>query len=88
MCFSLAWFQQLFIFAIVVGAIITILYIVATYVLSKLPAEIAEGVGVLARVIKIVMWALFAIFVVYVVFALISCLLSYSGGMPLLPRGR
>jgi len=82
MCFSLAWLQQLFIWMIIVGAVIAILYILATYVMSKLPPPFAEAAGVISSVLRIVMWAIVAIFVIYVCFSLVSCLLSYAGGMP------
>lgn len=87
-CFSMAWFQQLFILFIIVAAIVAIFNILVPYVLSKLQpsTEVSEGIGIITRVIRIVVWAIIAIFVIYVCFALIQCLLSYSGGMPLLPR--
>lgn len=83
MCFTLAWLQQLFIWAIVIGAIIAIIRILLPMVFAQF-----GGGGALGQIINIVLWAFVAIVVVYIAFALISCLLSMSGGMPLFPRGR
>lgn len=87
-CFSLWWFAQILIFAVVVAAIVAILKILVPYVISKLNVgpEASEGIAVVTAVFRVAIWAVIIIFVIYVCFALISCLLSYSGGMPLLPR--
>jgi len=88
MCFSLEWFKQLLILLVIVCAIIGILKILLPYVLSKLGAEASEGVNIILAVVRIIIWAIIVLFVIYVCFALIQCLMSYGGGMPLFPRGR
>lgn len=88
MCFSMAWFEQLLILLVIVCAVIGILKILLPYVLKQLGAEASEGVGVIMAVVRIVIWAIIVIFVIYICFALIQCLIGYSGGMPLFPRGR
>lgn len=88
MCFSLAWFEQLLIFLVIVIAIVGILKLLVPYVLKQLGAEASEGVAVGVGAIRIIVWAVIVIFVIYFCFALISCLWSYGGGMPLFPRGR
>lgn len=85
MCFSLAWFEQLLVWLVIVCAVIAILKILPPYVLSQL-GDLDGGVSVVMAVIRIVVWAIVAIFVIYICFALISCLMSYGGGMPLFPR--
>lgn len=88
MCFSLAWFRDLLVLLVIVAAIYGILKIIIPYALSKMGAVIGEGASVLVACFKIALWAIIAIFVIYIAFALISCLWSYSGGFPLMPRGR
>ena len=84
MCFSMAWLEQLFIYVIVVGAIIAIIRLLLPIVFAKL-----GGPGnVIGQVINIILWAIIAIFVVYICFALISCLLGGGGGLSLLPPHR
>lgn len=82
-CFSLQWLEQLFVWAIVIGAVIAIIRILLPYVFAQF-----GGGGPLQAIINIVLWAFVAIVVVYIAFALISCLLSMGGGMPLFPHGR
>lgn len=88
MCFSMAWLQQLFILLVIVVAIVAIFKILIPYVLSKLGTTLGEGANVVMAVLRIVVWAIVVIFVIYICFALISCLLNFSGGLPLFPRGR
>lgn len=83
MCFSMAWLQQLFIWAIVIGAVIAIIKVLVPLVFQHFPAG-----APLAQIINIILWAFVACVIVYIAFALISCLLSMGGGMPLFPRGR
>ncbi len=87
MCFSLAWFQQLLVFLVIVCAVVAILKIIVPYALSKVEATLGDGANVVLAVLRIVVWAIVVIFVIYICFVLISCLLSYGGGMPLLPGG-
>lgn len=81
MCFSLQWLQQIFIWAIVIGAVIAIIRLLLPMVFAQF-----GGGGTLAQIINIVLWAFVAIVIVYIAFALIACLLSTGGGMPLFPR--
>lgn len=85
-CFSLAWFEQLLIWVVIICAVIAILRLLVPWVLSMAGAEIGAGVNMVMAVIRIVIWAIVVIFVIYICFALISCLLSYGGGLPLLPH--
>lgn len=86
MCFSLAWFEQLLIWLVIVCAVIGILKLLIPFVLKHLGVEAGEGAAVVFAVIRIVIWAIIAIFVIYICFALISCLMSYGGGLPLFPH--
>jgi hypothetical protein len=88
MCFSLGWWQQLAVMIVVIIAIVAIWNIIVPYLLSKIGGAIGEGMNVIMAVLRVVIWAIVAIFVIYICFALISCLLGYAGGFPLLPRGR
>ena len=89
MCFSLEWWRDLFILFVIVVAVVAILQVVVPWILSKLQTSgiIAEGIGIITQVMKIVIWAIVIIFVIYVVFALIACLMG-SGGLSLFPRVR
>lgn len=82
MCFSLAWVEQLFIWLVIVGAIIALLKLLLPLVLGAL----GQAGGVIMSAIDIIVWAIVAIAVIYFVFALISCLLGTGGGLPLLPH--
>ena len=85
MCFSMQWLEQLFIYVIVVGAIIAIIRLLLPMVF----AQIGGPANVIGQVINIILWAIIAIFVVYICFALISCLLGAGGGgLSLLPPHR
>lgn len=80
-CFGLQWLEQLFIYIIVVCAIIAIIKLLLPLVFAQL-----GGPGsVLVQIINIVLWAVIACFVVYIAFALISCLLG-GGGLSLIPH--
>lgn len=81
MCFSLGWLEQVFIWLIVVGAIVALIKLCLPWVLTNIGAP---G-GTIIAAIKIVLWAIVAIFVVYFIFDLVSCLLG--GGLHL-PRIR
>jgi hypothetical protein len=83
MCFSMQWLLQILIFAVIIGAVIAILKIVVPYALSMIGAEISGGIGVIMSVFRIVLWAVVVIFVLVICFQLISCLLSYGGGVHL-----
>lgn len=85
-CFSLAWFQQLLIWLVIVCAVVAILKLLVPWVIAQMGAEIGAGASLVLAVLRIVVWAIITIFVIYVCFALISCLMSYGGGLPLLPH--
>jgi hypothetical protein len=70
MCFSLGWIEQLFVWFIVICAVVAILKILLPFVAGQLGA----AGGVIIQVINIVLWAIIAICVVYFCFAVISCL--------------
>lgn len=81
MCFSMAWLEQLFIYVIVVGAVIAIIRLLLPMVFAQM-----GGPGtIIGQVINIILWAIIACFVVYICFALMSCLLG-GGGFSLLPH--
>lgn len=82
MCFSMQWIMQLLIWAVIVIAIICILKLLIPYILSAL----GGGGGIIMAIINILLWAIIAIFVIYFAFAVISCLMSMGGGMPLMPH--
>jgi hypothetical protein len=82
-CFSLAWIQQVLIYAVIVCAVIALLKLVIPFIL----AQLGSGGGIISQAINILFWAIICIFVIYVVFAIIGCLLSMSGGgLSLMPH--
>jgi hypothetical protein len=81
-CFSLAWIEQLLIWAVIVIAIVAILRLLIPFIL----AQLGGGGGIIMSVINILMWAIICIFVIYFCFAIISCLMTMGGGMPLMPH--
>lgn len=85
-CFSLAWFEQLLIWLVIICAVIAILKLLVPYVLSQIGVEMSGGASVVMRAISIAIWAVVVIFVIVICFSLVLCLLGYSGGLPLLPR--
>ena len=86
MCFQLEWFKDLLIWLVIVVAVVAILQIIVPWVLSKMQASgiIAEGIGIISQIVRIVIWAVVIIFVIYIAFALIACLTG--GGFSLFPR--
>jgi hypothetical protein len=82
MCFSLAWIMQLCIWAVIIVALIAILRLFVPWIL----AQLGSGGVMIGQIINIIIWAFICIIVIYIVFALISCLLSMGGGLPLLPH--
>ena len=80
-CFSIAFFIQLAIWLVVVGAIFAIIQIVVPAVLANF-----GGPGtMLARVINIVLWAILMIVVLLLIGDLVECLIGSGGGLHL-PR--
>lgn len=80
-CFSLAWLEQILIWAVIVAAVFAILKLIVPYILGML----GVAGGIIAQAINIVLWAVIAIFVIYIVFGLLSCLLG-GGFLPPLPH--
>lgn len=81
MCFSIAWLEQLFIYCIVIGAVIAIIRVLLPLVFAQFP-----GAGALAQIINIVLWAFVLCVVVWIAFGLISCLLGFGGNLSLIPH--
>ena len=79
-CFSFGWLEQLLVWLVIVFAIIAILRLVVPWVAAQI------GIPLVAQVLNIILWAIIVILVIYICFALLSCLLSMGGGMPLLPH--
>ena len=83
MCFDWTWFEHLFIWAIIVGAIFAVLKVLLPMVFAQLGTPGAA----LVQIINILMWAVIACFVVYIAFEIIECLAG-SGGLSLGPTRR
>jgi hypothetical protein len=82
-CFSIEWLEQLFIYIIIVGAIIAIIRLLVPMVFAQW-----GGPGnVVAQVVNIILWAVIACFVVWICFALFGGLIGH-GGFSLLPPHR
>lgn len=81
MCFSLGWFEQLLIWAIVIAAAFAIVKLV----LPKVLAPLGEPATTIVAILNIVLWAAVAIVIVVVAFELLACLLG-GGLIPRLPR--
>lgn len=91
-CFSLAWLQAILIWFVVIVAVLALLKLIVSTVtgaplwplVAWPPSAPAAGgfVGVIGAVLNIVIWAVLSIALIYFVFGLISCLLSFTGGLP------
>ena len=79
MCFSLAWIEQILIWAVVVVAVVAIIKILIALVLPQL----GWAGSVIMQGLNIVMWAVVAIFVIVICFDLIGCLITYAPHMSL-----
>jgi hypothetical protein len=66
MCFSLGWVEHLLVWLVVICAVVAIVQLLLPLIITPLG-------GVVAQIIKIVLWAVVAIAVIYVCFDLISC---------------
>jgi hypothetical protein len=75
-CFSLAFWEQVCIFIVIVIALWSLIQLLLPYLTQFLPA-------IVVRIIQIVIWAVIAIVVIYIIFGLIGCLLSAGGGLGL-----
>lgn len=83
-CFSIAFFFQICIWLVVVGAIYAIIRLVIPAVLANF-----GGPGtLLGQAINIILWAVLLIAVLYIIWGLVECLLG-SGGLHMpRPPGR
>ena len=93
MCFSMAWLMNLAIWIVIaIATYVILINILLPYILSKLGGggEIAQGVGVVIAIFRVILWAVVIIIVIYIVFALLACLWSMAGGSfhSLIPHGR
>lgn len=80
MCFSLGWLEQLFVWLIVVCAVIALIRLLVPFLTGLI------GIPIIGQALNIVLWAVVAIMAVYICFALISCLLGAGGGLMHFPR--
>jgi hypothetical protein len=83
MCFSLEWVKNLFIWIVIIGAIILIIQILIPLVLSRVPGFASGALAVVWQIIKIVLWAIVVILIIVFAFDMISCLLGMGGGLHL-----
>ena len=75
MCFSLAWFENLLIWLVILGAVVAIFKVILPLVFAQLGTP---GAAVM-QIINIVLWAVVVIFIIIIAFELIGCLVG-SGG--------
>jgi hypothetical protein len=80
MCFSLGWLEQLFVWLIIVSAVVALIRLLLPYLTSLI------GIPLITQALNIVLWAVVAIMCVYIIFALISCLIGSGGGLLHFPR--
>ena len=73
-CFSLAFWEQLCIFIVVVMVVWYIINLLLPYLLQFLPSLVVA-------IIRIVIWGAIAIFVIKLIFDLLSCLIGSGGGL-------
>jgi hypothetical protein len=83
MCFDIEWLKHLFIYVVVVCAVVAIIQVLINLVLPRF----GEFGAVIIQILRIVFWAAIAIFIIVVAFDLISCLVGWVGPPPSL-RGR
>jgi hypothetical protein len=81
MCFPFDFIKTLLILAVVVIAVIGILQLLVPYIISKLGIALGAGWAVIVGAFRIFIWALVAIVVILICFEMISCLLSFTGGL-------
>ena len=70
-CFSWATIEHLAIWLVVVCTVLAIIRVVLAHVSP--PAEFAWLVGLLAAVIRIILWAVVIIAIIVMIFALLAC---------------
>jgi hypothetical protein len=81
MCFNLAWWENVFIWLVIVAAIVAIIRLFIPFVTSALGAPGA----IIGQALNIILWAIIAIVVIAIIFGLLSCLIGAAGGLHL-PR--
>lgn len=77
MCFSIQWWETLFIFLIVIGAAVAIIRLFIPWIVEW------TGYPILGQALNIILKAIIAIMIVIIVFGLLSCLFSIGGGLKL-----
>jgi hypothetical protein len=78
-CFSLAFWEQVCIFIVIVIGLWSLIQLLLPYLLQFLPA-------IVVQIIRIVIWVIIAIIVIMIIFGLLQCLLSAGGGLTHFPR--
>lgn len=73
-CLSLAFFENILIWLVILGAIVALVKLLLPLVLGGL----GVAANIIVQALTIVLWAAVAIFVIIVVFDLIACLLGYA----------
>jgi hypothetical protein len=81
MCFPLDFIKTLLILAVIVVAVIGILQLLVPYIIGRLGVALGQGWAVVVGAFRIFIWAMVAIVVILICFELISCLLSFTGGI-------
>ena len=81
MCFGLAWWENLFIWLVIIGAIISIIKLFIPFVTSAL----GSWGTIIGQALNIILWAIILIVVITIIFALLYCLIGAAGGLHL-PR--
>lgn len=77
MCFSIEFIESLFIWGVIVCAVVAIIRILISLVLPQM----GQLGTILMQLLNIVMWAVVAIFIIYICFDLIQCLISAAPKM-------
>lgn len=76
MCFSLGWFENLLIWLVIIGAVVSLLkLLLIPYILAPL----GNPGAIIIKALDIIVWAIVAIAIIVFIFDLISCLLGGGG---------
>lgn len=86
MCFSLDWLRQILILAVVIAGVVMILQLLIPYLVGRLGVTLGAGWAVVVGAFRILLWAVVTILIIIICFDIIGCLLSFSGGVSLLPH--
>jgi hypothetical protein len=73
-CFSLAFWEQVCIFIVIIIGLWSLIKLLLPYLTQFLPA-------IVIQIINIVIWVIIAIIVIMIIFGLLQCLLSAGGGL-------